>query len=1377
MKKLEILTSVVILALTKFVIAAGMSDYCYTPPFLSAGAPPNVMLMLSIETPMQGAAHPDITCSGDPKTSYSCSPSSCRATISGYNISNCYDNNKEYYGYFDPNKCYDYSGGTFVPSGPATNHQCSSKWSGNFLNWATTMAVDAFRKATTGGNRVVDTTSQTVLLGARQTLNPGHSWFPIKRIDNATPYTPYTGKIFIIRYANGFAVCSDKNNDNAPDCSIGTTGSGENMFPTVSGSGAVGSFNLKVEVCNPSQGLESNCVQYTDGTNIYYKPEGVLQKYASRMRFGLISYAMKDNPDKKRDGGVIRANIKWISAKILEGLYYHDLNGNKILCNTVGGCDNPVKEINSNGTFVNNPDNIPNANSGVINYINKFGYNSGYKSYDPISEMYYQIVRYFKNQGPTNDRVCSGLDNVDDGFPVYCNQNSQLSWRDPYLYYCQQSYVIAINDANPWLDKRIPGTAFTATYPGFDAAAQDYGAPDSSLDVSYWTDRVGQDEGITPGNMCIGCVLDGACDWNATSKYVSQLSKAAGTCPYPPKQNSYYIAGLAYYAHNTDLRPDLPGIQNLITYMIDTQESNPNMLVGRYNMLYLAAKFGSFDDINGNNKPDLPAEWDKDSDGFPDGYFFASDPVKIEEGLKKSFEEILKKTSAGTSVSIISEKGSSGSTVSQAFFYPEVVSGNNKLSWIGKLQTYWFYNSRTAQNIREDTNSNKILDVTSDRILDFNIDEYGSLSIDYYSSKSDGSKDTKIGSYPSLDDIKYLFEAGELLRNRQPSSRIIYAIEENTSLIPSNPLTPNLFVSSSSSSFDSLLKLGTENYCFVNAAGLIDYIRGEDKVGCRVRQTVSGNTWKLGDIVYSSPKIISYNDYSVLFVGANDGMLHAFKIGKLRRDGLSEGQIAKLCQDNSTTCSYTEIGKEMWAFIPRNVMPYLKYLADPKYCHLSFVDLPPYVIEEDLNGDGVIDKRILIGGLRFGGACGCSKKTGNKNSWCDTSKQVLPPCDLSSINSCIGLSSYFALDVTDPVNPKFLWEFSDPYLGFSYSGPAYITHSGKRYVMFVSGPTNYKGEVASGNGLNLYFLKLNSNFNIDSIFKIDGEGKQGFVKFNSLSSYNQAFGGRLFTRGIDSNYDGNTDLVFFGVNQFTGSKWQGNVIGVKPNSGDPTTWNIFNVFNSAVEPVSSKIEHMNCFGMNYIYFGTGRWFYKTDEQGQNNQDREKIYGIRIDGCITDNNCSLNSAHSSNDACQELTQNRTTTGWMIDNALEPKGGGYFKERTITDPTVSPYNIVFFTTMQPTEDICKFGGRSRVWGLNCATGTAVSDASCPGYVPAPPPPATLLLQLSGGNIEQVSTSTFGNNMTSEWYIGTPPETATPLTTSGGVRKGEIILWIER
>jgi hypothetical protein len=138
------------------------------------------------------------------------------------------------------------------------------------------MAVDAFRKAMTGGNRAIDLPGYTQLLGARQTLPPGHPWFPAKRIDNANLYTPYTGTIYLIRYANGFVVCRDTNRDGWPDCGVDQSGIGETLFPTVSGRGAIAAFNLKIEVCNPSKGLEPNCNPSNN------KPEGVIQKYADK---------------------------------------------------------------------------------------------------------------------------------------------------------------------------------------------------------------------------------------------------------------------------------------------------------------------------------------------------------------------------------------------------------------------------------------------------------------------------------------------------------------------------------------------------------------------------------------------------------------------------------------------------------------------------------------------------------------------------------------------------------------------------------------------------------------------------------------------------------------------------------------------------------------------------------------------------------------------------------------------------------------------------------------------------------------------------------------------------------------------------------------
>ncbi|MDO9313457.1 MAG: PilC/PilY family type IV pilus protein [Burkholderiaceae bacterium] len=71
----------------------------------------------------------------------------------------------EYYGYFDPKKCYTYNtaaeDGRFEPAAASTqdasgNNYCTSgtgQWSGNFLNWATMSRMDILRKVLYGGLR------------------------------------------------------------------------------------------------------------------------------------------------------------------------------------------------------------------------------------------------------------------------------------------------------------------------------------------------------------------------------------------------------------------------------------------------------------------------------------------------------------------------------------------------------------------------------------------------------------------------------------------------------------------------------------------------------------------------------------------------------------------------------------------------------------------------------------------------------------------------------------------------------------------------------------------------------------------------------------------------------------------------------------------------------------------------------------------------------------------------------------------------------------------------------------------------------------------------------------------------------------------------
>ncbi|GAB1535998.1 PilC/PilY family type IV pilus protein [Geovibrio sp. ADMFC3] len=788
------------------------------------------------------------------------------------------------------------------------------------------------------------------------------------------------------------------------------------------------------------------------------------------------------------------------------------------------------------------------------------------------------------------------------------------------------------------------------------------------------------------------------------------------------------------------------------------------------NPLWYAAKYGGFSEKGNNSIPDVQSEWDEDGDGIPDNYHYITNPLLLEQKFAKVFTDILKRTASGTAPAIGLGKNR-GTLINHALFYPEKDFGDsvqsNNIQWAGQLFTYWFFTHRNTQNIMEDSNSNFRLDLcdSGDKILEFRVDEAGSLQIDRYTANCQGSKDLDAPSNSniSIDDVAYLWEGGKKLSQTSAASRVVYTNVDG-SLVQFN--------TANQAEFSDMLGL-PESFpaCLGTADNLISYILGTDFNGCRSRMLLNGNTYKLGDILNSSPVMVDYPNktgkpgYTMTYVGANDGMLHAFRAGKVLTSGLVSYQAVKLCND-SADCSTDKIGREEWAFIPKNALPYLRYLADPDYCHIYYNDLAPYILEVK-DSAGYVTKRILIGGMRLGGACGTT-----------ASSTVKPPADTCAdpaSSDCVGLSSYYALDVTDQNNPVLLWEFTDPYLAYSFSGPAFITKGNSKYIMFLSGPTNYAG--TAGQDLNIFILNLDPvNYTVNQVHKFSGANRSGYTRVSALSSYSNAFGGKLFTNGVDYGSDGDTDVVFFGINQMTGNEgspnWSGNVMGVRITSENPEAWEFGNVFNSAQKPVTQKVEYMSCFDMKYIYFGTGRWFYKIDEAGINANEHNYLYGVRIDDCIG-GNCNLNNAHTSEESCSQLLSENRSFAWS--KVLEPKSGNYLMERLLSDPEPVDYaDVVFFGTTEPNSDICSFGGRSRVWGLNCATGSAIA-LSCDGEyqvdVSKVPP---IWVPRTPGDISKVSSP---EDETTDWKEGAIIGDIQSAAEQDRERKGRLLFWIEK
>ncbi len=874
-------------------LSAAMSDFTALPPTQVPGTDPNVMINLSIETPMQGAAYNDQndggTCTGRP------------ASEGGKNIGACYFKDQEYIGYFDPDKCYVYSTDHFAPSGAVgTDHECSGKWSGNMLNWATMTAIDEFRWALTGGHRSTDTATETRLQRANMGLSAGHSWFPVKKLQNPlntnpNKVTPYNNSVLYIT----------------------STGTTINVGTTAGASDVASGLNVIVKVCDSTQGLEENCNAY--GSN--YKPEGLIQNNARNMRFAVMSYL--NNADKNRHGGVLRANMKYVGPEMPA---------------TGGGFQtNANREWDAgSGVFVVNPDPTDAAassvtNSGVINYINKFGAN-GYKSYDPIGELFYECLNYFRDKGPTSAFYSGATATEKDGFPVITN------WIDPIQYSCQPNYIVGINDANPWLDKWLPGTSVVtgATYNNFSWSGNESAAPPSdTIDVTDLTNTVGELQGLNGTTFSIGCV-PGNCDMVANNKLVNNLGEVFGTAPWAGKENSYYIAGLAYWGASQDIRTsadsnNIDGRQSIRTFMIDTQEYNANPLTGQTNMLWLAAKYGGFEESDktdtnsdGNNyEPNLTAEWDADGDGEPDNYVLATNPQKLVSGLSRALSDIADRVSSGGAASVVSNDANGNSVMVRAYYQPMLNDNGSTVEWVGKLQAIF---RDDFGNLREDSNGNKKLD---DYATDFVIQTFFDETVTPNRARvqrmntTDGINMTPTGTPIELEDLKVLWDSQDRLSDPTVDMKVQRAYTTNSS---KQRHIFTWFDNNTDGSVDSgeitdftSANISASNWTWLNTAdettaeSIVDFIRGDEGNSAFRNRTIDNNNngvtdsgdvvWRLGDVIDSSPVVVgppsnpnierldsTYTDYRVAYqnrrmvayVGANDGMVHAFNMGFLK---------------------------------------------------------------------------------------------------------------------------------------------------------------------------------------------------------------------------------------------------------------------------------------------------------------------------------------------------------------------------------------------------------------------------------------------------------------------------------------------------------------
>ena len=846
-------------------------------------------------------------------------------------------------------------------------------------------------------------------------------------------------------------------------------------------------------------------------------------------------------------------------------------------------------------------------------------------------------------------------------------------------YDCAQNFIIMISSGVSSKDIGGNNVAFSLT-------AADY-EPDNLED--YDGDNTTISEGWIIENMSSnGLDDDGDGVTDESDEQVSYQIPIG-------YEGSTYLDDIAYYIYNNDVGyPD--GFQNIITYTIGFMGDHVSNLF----LINTSNNGNGFTNLYNTNDPD-----------YGKYHWEVSDPDDLVDALSEAIDSILQRTTVFAAPVVPVTRTTSGDRIYMSFFTPR--PGN---FWEGNVVKF---------ALNED---NKIIDKNGD----FATYDNGALKEDAvpFWATIDWAADPLSSTAPRENGIFYSQRpiytylgsnveitasvnafnetniTAELLGNPVHSAEEIInyirgadvfdededtITDENRNVITgdvlhSEPAVYEFIHSEGTLKLENVTgtTLFEDGELLIGDGGGRAYANGGgDGSSIKYQQLLSPFT--PGEIVTGASSNVSgtitsdgLSDRTMIFFGANDGMLHAVK---------------------------DEDGTASWSFIPPNQLARLKEIVEGR-THGYFVDGSPKLYLVDDDGDGFIDTD------------GDDDNDGNVDSDPD---QVVLVCGERK-----GSSSFFALDVTDPDKPKYLWRISPTNdttfawpnilgdLGESWSEPtfglvktgeteiydelarAYITTDTIKPALIIGGGFSSDNST----GTSVYILDL-----------LEGTEIKRFTPANTASAAAYSFPSAVVA--LDTNNNGILDKLYVGdlggnmyrFGRFTES--DGKTLLEFPDvNEDISTWQSHLLFsvNDATNFTSSTFYYPPSItlerGYDLVFMGTG--------------DRENP----CDPSTTDGAFVLKDTNDSGSYTVSNLLDITdpeATDYSLPNLDEGSRGWYYRlatgEKVLSRGTV--FNqVYYFTTFTPSTDPCLPGGLARLYALNYKTGEAIIDFSADG-----------------------------------------------------------------
>ncbi|WP_445146347.1 pilus assembly protein [Dyella sp. Tek66A03] len=578
--------------------------------------------------------------------------------------------------------------------------------------------------------------------------------------------------------------------------------------------------------------------------------------------------------------------------------------------------------------------------------------------------------------------------------------------------------------------------------------------------------------------------------------------------------------------------------------------------------------------------------------------------------------------------------------------------------------------------------------------------------------------------------------------------------------------------------YDATNKVRTGNFGLLNeqnpllAQDLLLWIRGNEDPNYRSRvstTTTSPATYRLGDIVDSSPAIVGtpaesydllYSDFSyaafrsnyqsrrqMVYVGANDGMLHAFNGGFYLTGQAATSTTAatkpSLLRQLTTSSKLSSgdssaplgnnwsLGQEVWAFIPDNLLAHLRWLADKKYTHVFYVDGSPVISDVKIFGAG------NSAGCLAGNPSTASGSTDidAKGHVCGWGTVMVVPFRLGGGPISVGVtgsgstsdtqmsnSAYVIMDVTDPEQPPtVLGEITTG--TFTSSAPAFAVHKesdGQLHFLLTIGSGSFDNGGALGNkpvsapaggnlGVWVYDLK--------NVYSGTTTPAASFTTTGPANS----FAGDMVS--ADFNLNDSAESVYFGVvtnpppasvppaapvpQVYGGGMWKLDLrdsAATIPDVSDPGKWTLKEVINVGKPVTIRPTVALDSAQRPTVFFGTGRSFTTNDNSGTSDQgtQTQAIYGVVDNRLLT----NLPSACQAEATINQLFNASTTTVVLNSNGTNTvTGSGLSNISNLASLDTALLGVS--TTSGPTVGCYTYSG----WILPLAPGNSTANVQQP------------------------------------------------------------------